>query len=116
MSDLSELKKRVDSAVEQLSTAQEARRGQHDKLVQLLADLEVKFDARHEELSNGLEEGWRLQTIELSGEALAMRIEAIACYQSQLSTFFRDRQDLARQVSHYVQGVGGEQVWRQIGL
>lgn len=51
MSDLAELKRRVDSAVEHLASAQDARRDQHESLVQLLADLEVKFDARHEELS-----------------------------------------------------------------
>ena len=51
MSDIGELKRRLDSAVELLSTAQEARRNQHDKLAQLLADLEIKFDARHQELN-----------------------------------------------------------------
>ena len=50
MTDLVELKRRVDQAVEELAVAQNARHLQHNSLVQLLADLEVKFDARHEEL------------------------------------------------------------------
>lgn len=50
MNDLAELKRRVDSAVDHLAAAQNARRQQQDSLIQLLADLEVKFDARHQEL------------------------------------------------------------------
>jgi LmbE family N-acetylglucosaminyl deacetylase len=60
------------------------------------------------------EDRWRSQTIELSDEALAMRIEATACYRSQLSTFFRNRDDLVRTVSGFVQNAGGERIWRQI--
>jgi LmbE family N-acetylglucosaminyl deacetylase len=57
---------------------------------------------------------WRSSVTELSGEALAARIEAIACYRSQLSTFFRDYDDLARSVAEYVQATGGERLWYQI--
>ncbi len=60
------------------------------------------------------EDTWRSQIIELSDEALAMRIEATACYRSQLSTFFRDRHDLVHTVSNFVQNAGGERIWRQI--
>ena len=60
------------------------------------------------------EDKWRSQIIELTDEALAMRIEATACYRSQLSTFFRDRDDLVRTVSGFVQNTGGERIWRQI--
>ncbi len=59
-------------------------------------------------------ERWRASVIKLSEEALAARIEAIACYKSQLSTFFRDREDLIQSVSGYVRHVGGERLWRQI--
>lgn len=57
---------------------------------------------------------WQPSVISITDEALAARIEAIACYRSQLSTFFRDRQDLTDSVSRYVQKVGGERVWRRI--
>lgn len=57
---------------------------------------------------------WQSSVIGLSTEALAARIEAIACYQSQLSTFFRDQEDLTRTVTHYVHEVGGERLWQHI--
>lgn len=57
---------------------------------------------------------WRASIVELSGEALAARIEAIACYESQLSTFFRNRDELIHSVTGYVQRVGGERLWHQI--
>lgn len=61
-------------------------------------------------------DNWRSQVLELSEEALARRIDAIACYRSQLSTFFNSREDLARQVSGYVHQIGGEQIWYHIAL
>lgn len=51
------------------------------------------------------------QVIELSDRALQMRIQATACYRSQLSTFFRDQNDLNQSVSNYVREVGGERIW-----
>lgn len=57
--------------------------------------------------------GWGSQIVELSDWALRMRIEATACYRSQLSTFFLDQNDLAQTVSKYVRDVGGEKVWRR---
>ena len=62
------------------------------------------------------EDGWRSSIVEITDEALAARIEAIACYRSQLSTFFRDYEDMVRSVSQYVQAVGGERLWHQIAL
>lgn len=59
---------------------------------------------------------WRSSIIALSSEALAARIEAIACYRSQLSTFFRDHDDLTRQVTEYVLEIGGERLWRRLVL
>jgi LmbE family N-acetylglucosaminyl deacetylase len=57
---------------------------------------------------------WQASTISISDEALAARIEAIARYESQLSTFFRDHEELVDSVTGYVQQVGGERLWRQI--
>jgi LmbE family N-acetylglucosaminyl deacetylase len=62
------------------------------------------------------EAAWRALIVALTGEALAARIEAITCYRSQLSTFFRDHDDLTRSVSNYVQEVGGERLWHRIVL
>jgi hypothetical protein len=39
------------------------------------------------------------------------KIEAIAAYVSQMSTFFLDRVDLERQVHNYSKLVGGERIW-----
>ncbi|MGD8804451.1 MAG: PIG-L family deacetylase [Chloroflexota bacterium] len=61
-----------------------------------------------------LEGRWRASTVPISDEALAARIEAIACYKSQLSTFFHDHEALIRSVSGYVHQVGGERLWHRI--
>ncbi|MDJ0757221.1 MAG: PIG-L family deacetylase [Ardenticatenaceae bacterium] len=55
---------------------------------------------------------WQSQTSPISPERLQQKIEAIELYDSQLSTFFADRQDLARQVRHFSTQVGGERTWR----
>jgi LmbE family N-acetylglucosaminyl deacetylase len=57
---------------------------------------------------------WRESIIKLSEIALVARIEAIACYKSQISTFFSDHQDLIHSVAGQVQEVGGERLWRRI--
>jgi LmbE family N-acetylglucosaminyl deacetylase len=56
---------------------------------------------------------WHPRVIELSEEALEAKIYAIEAFRSQLSTFFRDRNDLLRQVMGYASLVGGECVWRR---
>jgi hypothetical protein len=38
----------------------------------------------------------------------------MSLYQSQLSTFFEDGQDLSMQVEAYVRKMGGERIWRQV--
>ncbi|UCG26069.1 MAG: hypothetical protein JSW55_08825, partial [Chloroflexota bacterium] len=57
--------------------------------------------------------GWLPGVIELTDRAIEMRIEATACYQSQLSTFFLDKNDMAKSVKNHVHGAGGERVWRR---
>lgn len=51
MSDLDHLKRRVGHAVERLAEVHNARRDRQESLLRLLSQLEVKHQARHEELS-----------------------------------------------------------------
>jgi len=54
---------------------------------------------------------WQSKTVPIPESAMIRKLEAIAAYDSQLSTFFLDRADLERQVRHYSQVVGGERNW-----
>lgn len=56
---------------------------------------------------------WQAQVISLSAAALSAKANAIAAYVSQVSTFFKDPQDLADQLQTYARTVGGERLWRQ---
>ncbi|MCP4356462.1 MAG: hypothetical protein GY796_00390 [Chloroflexi bacterium] len=56
---------------------------------------------------------WQAQTIFLSTAAVQARIEAIAAYTSQVSTFFNGRADLEKQIRYHVQKIGGERVWHK---
>jgi hypothetical protein len=58
--------------------------------------------------------GWQAEVVLLSEAALQAKIESIAAFASQLSTFFNNHSDLARQVKEYIQRVGGERVWRRL--
>ncbi|GIK56567.1 MAG: PIG-L family deacetylase [Chloroflexi bacterium] len=55
---------------------------------------------------------WHSQTIPLTAADIAIKIEAIAAYTSQLSTFFNGRADLAQQMQHHANIVGGERIWQ----
>ncbi|MEW5987281.1 MAG: PIG-L family deacetylase [Chloroflexota bacterium] len=59
------------------------------------------------------EGSWRPVVVPLTTAALQAKYQAIACYQSQLSTFFRDAADLEAQVGGYAQQVGGERLWQR---
>lgn len=54
---------------------------------------------------------WHSQTFPHSQAAMEKKIEAIAAYDSQMSTFFLDRIDLEQQVYNYSQRIGGERIW-----
>ena len=56
--------------------------------------------------------GWQPRVIPLSKNDLDAKIEAIACYRSQLSTFFNDQDDLIKQVTEYLIDIGGERLWQ----
>ncbi|MGB3714365.1 MAG: PIG-L family deacetylase [Candidatus Promineifilaceae bacterium] len=56
---------------------------------------------------------WRADVIRLEPANVEARIHAIACYRSQISTFFTDLEDLSAQVYQYIQKVGGERYWKR---
>ncbi len=54
---------------------------------------------------------WSPEIVYLETADIEARINAITCYQSQISTFFEDLEDLSQQVRRYVGVVGGERFW-----
>ena len=56
---------------------------------------------------------WQAHTYPLPPADLIAKAKAIAAYQSQVSTFFTDYQDLTQQIQTYSQQVGGERLWQQ---
>ena len=56
---------------------------------------------------------WEATTIALTEAALEAKIRAISAYESQLSSFFRNHEDLDTTVRQYDQMVGGERVWQR---
>lgn len=72
-----------------------------------------------ERVKAALAEGrWEAELVSLSGEGLEAKAAAIASYRSQLSTFWRDRQDMVEAVRTSARRVGGgepaERYWRPI--
>lgn len=57
---------------------------------------------------------WQATMIPLSEAAIMTKIEAIAAFESQLSTFYQDRADMERVVRQYHRSIGGERVWRRV--
>lgn len=55
---------------------------------------------------------WRFETIALTETAVQAKIEAIAAFESQVSTFFNDEADLARQIQAFTASVAGERLWQ----
>jgi LmbE family N-acetylglucosaminyl deacetylase len=57
------------------------------------------------------------ELIELDEAALAAKVEAIACYRSQLSSFFKDEAEMAARVRAYAETVGAgrpaERLWKR---
>lgn len=54
---------------------------------------------------------WHAEVVHLEPANVEARIQAVACYRSQISTFFADLEDLSAQVNRYVGKVGGERYW-----
>lgn len=63
------------------------------------------------------DEHWQVELFPLSAEALRARITAIACYRSQLSTFWPSAAEMAASVRAFAEQVGGgepaERYWRR---
>lgn len=62
--------------------------------------------------SGKIGEGWQKICQTISPEALHAWQEAVACYTSQMSTFFKDRADLDTSLENYLQAGGGACLWR----
>ena len=62
----------------------------------------------------GRRHDWSRRVEPLSDEDVQARIDAIACYESQLGTAFKDRAQLERRVRRYVRRRGGERFWRRV--
>ena len=60
------------------------------------------------------ENNWQMDVITLTEEALSAKIDAIACFTSQISTFFTGLEDMAHYVRGYNAAVGGERLWYKI--
>lgn len=56
--------------------------------------------------------GWQAEVAPLTETSLRAKIEAIAAYVSQLSTFFDGRSHLEQQIRDDTRSVGGERIWR----
>jgi LmbE family N-acetylglucosaminyl deacetylase len=57
---------------------------------------------------------WQSEVIRLSETDLAAKVHAIACYESQLGSFFHDEEDLAQQVKGHHDRIGGERNWHRL--
>lgn len=60
------------------------------------------------------ENSWQAAIIPLSEAAIEAKIEAIASYESQLSTFYSDRADMENAVRRFTKTTGGERVWVRV--
>ena len=60
--------------------------------------------------------GYMVNVVELGEEAMKAKVKAIACYRSQLSTFFANEAEMEARVRAYAVAVGGgqpaERVWK----
>lgn len=74
MNDLDHLKRRVGHAVERLAEVHSARRDRQESLLRLLSQLEVKYQARHEELSYCQS---RIAALEKSNSQLSELLETV---------------------------------------
>lgn len=56
---------------------------------------------------------WQATVIALDEAAIVAKMAAIAAFQSQFSTFFKDYADLEQQIRTFTAQTGGERVWQQ---
>jgi LmbE family N-acetylglucosaminyl deacetylase len=60
------------------------------------------------------ENSWQATIIPLSEAAIEAKIEAVASYKSQLSTFYSDRADMENAIRRFTRVTGGERVWVRV--
>lgn len=58
--------------------------------------------------------GWVAEHVPLTAAAIETKIEAIAAFASQLSSFFNGRADLEAQIRAEAQRVPGERIWQRV--
>jgi LmbE family N-acetylglucosaminyl deacetylase len=56
---------------------------------------------------------WTAHVTPVDAASLRAKFDAVMAYASQISTFFRDRADLERQIGGYTAQIGGERRWRR---
>lgn len=61
----------------------------------------------------GRRRDWEAETTRLTAREVQERIEAIACYRSQVPAMFRTEARLGKQVRRAVRHAGGERLWRR---
>jgi len=61
-------------------------------------------------IGNG--DAWQPTTIPLNAADMVAKVEAIAAFRSQLSSFFADKDDIRRQIGENGRLIGGERLWR----
>jgi LmbE family N-acetylglucosaminyl deacetylase len=76
---------------------------------------EYPYAERPEALAAALREeaSWQPELVHLDETAVAAKSAAIACYQSQISTFFEDTAEIAARVRAYATVVGEGQGWAE---
>jgi LmbE family N-acetylglucosaminyl deacetylase len=57
---------------------------------------------------------WQAKVVELTESSVAARIRAIQCFESQISSFFKNEEDLETQIRFFIEAVGGEKVWSAV--
>jgi LmbE family N-acetylglucosaminyl deacetylase len=57
---------------------------------------------------------WRPDVQEITPEGLTAKYDAIWAYRSQMSTFFKSREEMEAQVGAYIERTGGERLWLRI--
>jgi hypothetical protein len=57
-------------------------------------------------------QGWLVRVFEITGQGFEAWYEAMAAYQSQVSTFWEDLRDLRRSLEHYTAQMNGVRLWQ----
>jgi LmbE family N-acetylglucosaminyl deacetylase len=88
---------------------------EHPPEAELVYYEEYPYAERPEALTAALREevGWKSELIRLDEVAMAAKSAAIACYQSQISTFFEDTAEIDARVRAYAAVVGKGEGWAE---